>query len=247
MKLLRDNKNKKFPLLLIIISTFLISSILEVDGNTIIGDSIFPAKETQLFLWRITYGNSKPYNAGDKFNFTVNSIGGGIYSSKNCLIVNASLDFFNSSGSKWTNFKNNQFYLAINKSQFFLNLSLFILEGYLFMIPLPINLTLVGESYTIADNYSITDNTIVICSWGMHRGTYTFNANGILTNGKFETNNELFFIMEYGDDSNNSLPPQNNENNNTISSGCIHIFLLILFFSNVIVIIRRMNALSRYN
>ena len=112
-----------------------------------------------------------------KLSFTSESIEKGVHNTIDALIVNCTIQV-SYLPYGWNTYSNNSFYMAANNTQNYLAFEIYI--GGPFVIPTPINLTLVAEaSYPIS--YSIVDNTIILNYGDGSSWEYTYNTKGFLT------------------------------------------------------------------
>lgn len=174
---------KPFVLLgvFILLSLFLIPN---VKPQTVIGESVFPFKEHQSFVWRCVNSTGPKHNINDLTRFTVESIYNETFKSVHCLMVNYSIDEYDVIKGQWIRNQDNLFYLAYNKTENFLNWSAIAYqEANIYLTPTPVNLTLIGDAVESASfwNYTV-DNDMITFDYG--NGTtveLTINSQGIST------------------------------------------------------------------
>ena len=177
-------QHKKPFALLVIFILFTLFLIPYVKPETIIGESKFPFEEDQYFVWRCVNSTGPKHNIDDLTRFTVESIYNETFNSVHCLMVNYSIDEYDVIKGQWIRNQDNLFYLAYNKTENFLNWSAIVYqEANIYLSPIPVNLTLIGDAVESAGlwNYTI-DNDIINFDYG--NGTTVeviINSQGIST------------------------------------------------------------------
>ena len=111
-------------------------------------------------------------------------MGGGLYQPNvHCCLFDVTMEFYNATDATWDTLLNDTRYIAANATQDYIYFREFGHAGVFFFLPIPINLTMLGE-YALSlphyFSYSISGNSITIESY---IGDYilTFNSNGIMT------------------------------------------------------------------
>ncbi|MFW9940722.1 MAG: hypothetical protein ACFFFT_06760 [Candidatus Thorarchaeota archaeon] len=158
-------------------------------STTTIGNTTFPADEGDSYLWKVSSATGPAeLFFGWRINLTIEDIDHGLYLDTNSLIVNCTIDCYNKTGGVWYNDITRKFYMAANISENFIKFGSWLSSGLIiFIIPIPINLNLIGEyldTLVSITGSSVSGNTI-ISSGGVGIYEQTFNSNGILT--KFVT------------------------------------------------------------
>lgn len=163
---------------------------LNAKGATTIGNTTFPVDEGDSYTWKVTSATGVVEEIfGYKIKFTVDDIGQGLDLTTTSLIVNCTIDYYNKTEDLWYNDITRDFYMAANVSENYIRFGDWLHSGpIIFIIPIPINLTLIGEFLETRPDIlvsTVSGNTLISTHSGM--GTYeqTFNSNGILT--KFVT------------------------------------------------------------
>jgi len=194
-------------LCLILLSIFPLYSL----GSTTLGESTFPVEEESEIIWESVNATESWYMDVEFVRFTASTIYNQTYNEKNYLLMNHTLEFYYR--FTWVPRYTNSFYMAYNKTLNFLNYSsegLF--SGNLFVFPIPLNLTLVGETIEKEDdlNCSVIGQKIILDYNG--NGTIieiSVNSAGLstiiekITNGttiyRWELNEEdIIIIVPFG-------------------------------------------------
>ena len=200
---------KKIKFLGLILSfSLIIVSILPINsyGNTVLGESIFPVEVgDDPYIWESVNATEDWYIEVDYIRFTVEDIYNLTYNDNNYLFLNYSLDIYHRFA--WVPLYEDTFYMAYNKTLNFLNYSDAALkEGYLFVFPIPINLSLIQEAIEIGGIFNTSiDGEKLILDYG--NGTvieHTIDSSGFskviekITNGttifRWELNEEKVII-----------------------------------------------------
>ncbi len=164
---------------------------------TVLGQSVFPAKEADRFVWETINATESWYLDVDFVRFTASRIYNETYNSQNYLFMNYTLEFYYR--FNWVPRYENSFYMAYNKTLNFLNWSE---EGYysgnLFLFPTPVNYTLIGEAVKTAGflNYTINGNKIALDYGNNTRIELTINSSGISTIIEKFTNSTTIYRWE---------------------------------------------------
>jgi hypothetical protein len=164
---------------------------------TVIGESEFPAKEQDQFVWESVNATASWYVEVEFVRFTVSRIYNETYNAQNYLFMNYTLEFYHR--FIWVPRYENSFYMAYNKTLNFLNWSE---EGYffgnLFVFPTPVNFTLIGEAVKTHGflNYSI-DGTKISFDYGNNtKIELTINSSGFSTIIEKITNSTTIYKWE---------------------------------------------------
>ncbi len=176
---------------LIAISGFLALFSQNVMAVTTIDDSTFPSETNDEYLWNITKCTGDwaeaGYNVGDYIKVEINDIYPDQKDNVDCLMVDWS--YSTRKGGSWETWINDEYYMSYNYTQNYLNASqdAFFL-GYAFhVVPTPLNLTLIGESFN-QTGYEIDQNANAITFYNSskidgakyYNTTLTFSIGGIL-------------------------------------------------------------------
>ena len=200
---------KKIKFLGLIFSfSLILVSILPINsyGNTILGESIFPVEQDDNpYIWESVNATEEWYIEVDYIRFTVEDIYNLTYNDNNYLFLNYSLDIYHRFA--WVPLYEDTFYMAYNKTLNFLNYSEAALkEGYLFVFPIPVNLSLIQETIEVGGFFNTSvDGEKLILDYG--NGTvieHTIDSSGFskviekITNGttifRWELNEEKVII-----------------------------------------------------
>ena len=111
-------------------------------------------------------------------------MGGGLYQPNvHCCLFDVTMEFYNATDATWDTLLNDTRYIAANATQDYIYFREFGHAGVFFFLPIPINLTMLGE-YALSllpyFSYSISGDSITIESFS-HDFILTFNSNGIMT------------------------------------------------------------------
>jgi hypothetical protein len=180
----KETKNRTHVSILCVLSLFPLLILTPTVLSTTIADTTFPAEVGKRYVWDFT---DPPENKGMKCGFTVDSITQGIDGIHESLIVYGTISTYAPS-TGWGNIVTNMFYLAANETQNYLHFNLNWLNaiyGTPFVIPTPINITLVAEALHAAGGYSTYDYSIdgntITFNTTHYTAKYTFNSGGFLT------------------------------------------------------------------
>lgn len=171
--------------------------ISNVAGTTTQGDTTFGVDKGEELIWKVTGG--VPEYKGFKYNLTIEDIYNGSYMTVDSFIIDATLTLYNKTTDSWMTVIDDAFFVAANETQNFIayesNTSA---GGLYFIIPAPINLTMLGE-YALDTgyfgSYEIDGNKITIES--IFLGTYhiKYNSEGIATKLIAEIFGVTFMVM----------------------------------------------------
>jgi len=189
---------KTFTSVIVIFLTFMILS--SITKAVTIKDSTVSVNINDKYRWIVTKhtpGVPCP-TTGDKYNLTVKNI----YGAGGYLNVDVKLDYFNNTDNTWSTPIDGLF-LTFNET-------LDVIEyqvgpntvwGWVFVIPTPLNLTLIGKYINSTYNgffasMSILNTTLTLVhSVGGSNYKYTYNNNGTLTKFTIELGSLLFHEM----------------------------------------------------
>jgi hypothetical protein len=206
-------KNIK-KLLIVILSIFIIS--ISSTTSALCTDYSYKVNKGEEHIWTVMVGNPAILlSHGSKFRVLVeeNYNGTWIEDSKNYsgTILNYSIEVYS------TFYTNPTWDVVFNGSVIFFNettryfsthfttdwhIALF---GMLFFIPVPINLTWIGDylnktSLILFDDYTINGNTLVMQNVTSNIDfTFDFNENGTLTEYKVSSGGSIGYHIKYGD------------------------------------------------
>lgn len=120
------------------------------------------------------------------------------------MFVDATIKRYNSTTKVWTVDLNNGFYMAANMTINFIRFSSYLENApIIFIIPLPMNLSLIGDylaSRPYIGGYTVSGNTL-ISQHDMGEYQQTFNSEGILTKFVTTVSGEIFgtITLDTGD------------------------------------------------
>ncbi|MFX1316989.1 MAG: hypothetical protein ACFE9T_14095 [Promethearchaeota archaeon] len=167
--------------IIIIVSILLFFSFFSHNGisDTTIGNTTISADVGKTYTWKMTYPSEA---SGVKFAYTFESIEKGVHNTVDALLAYCTIQVYYP-GLGWNTWVNNTLYLAANETQKYLAFGSSM--GGPVVIPTPINLTLVAETFDefFVSNSSIVDNTIIFNYINGNTYEYTFNTEGFLTIG----------------------------------------------------------------
>ena len=192
---MNDKRIYKLSVLLLLIS--LICFPNSFSNATVLGESEFPAEEEDRFVWETVNATESWYLDVEFVRFTVSGIYNETYNSQNYLFMNYTLEFYHR--FIWVPRYENSFYMAYNKTLNFLNWSE---EGYhdgnLFLFPIPVNYTLIGEAIKTAGflNYTVNGTKITLDYGNNTRIELTINSSGISTIIEKITNSTTIYRWE---------------------------------------------------
>lgn len=195
----------------ILTSLILFSSVLtNAKASTTVGDSTFFVEKDEVYIWTITKSPGAPYEKGDKIRLTIEDIGNGTYLTVDVAIINCTIDIYVSDDEQWQPYTPSSPYIYFNETQDYIKITTVMMAslGWIFIIPMPINLTLIAEylntSFPVFDN--VTSETYAnggqVVGEDFGEGTeyiYDYDDNGILTDFKVKGFGSTFYQMEFGD------------------------------------------------
>ncbi len=176
----------------VIIMALLIFS--KITRSVTIGDSTVSVDINDKYYWIVTkHSAGSPFTTGDKYNLSVQNI----YGAGGYLNMDVRLDYYNSTGDTWST-RINGLFLTFNETldEIQYQIGIFFLYGWIFVIPTPLNLTLIGEYFistsgSVIDSMTISDTTLTLDSSTYYfKYIYTYNENGVLT--KFSWVSSIF-------------------------------------------------------
>ena len=165
-------KLTKITLLVLCATSFILPFLSNATFTITQGDTTFGVDEGDTYLWTATGGLTE--YIGYKYELTIEDIYNGSYMTINSYIIEATLRLFN-----------NAFFLAANETLDFIAYNSFMDTSPLFFIlPTPINLTMIGE-YALTTgyyyNYTIDGNQMTLEGTLGFDFISTFNSDGFLT------------------------------------------------------------------
>ncbi len=195
-----------------ITSIFVIILTLMIFSSTIraftIKDSTVSVDINDKYRWLVSkHSTEASYTTGDKFNLSVQNI----YGAGGYLNVDVKLDYYNNTEDTWSTPINGLF-LTFNETLDIIEYQVGTntLWGWVFVIPTPLNLTLIGEyiNSTVGGLFASMSisNTTLTLELGISKYMYTYNETGVLTNFGIESYGTLIheMVIEYdvsnGDD-----------------------------------------------
>ena len=197
MIIMKINRNYWLSALCFLI--FFINIPINSFSNTVLGESVFPAEINDRFIWETVNATESWYTEVDYIQFIVTNIYNETNNDKNYLFVNYTLGYYYKI-SFIPDINSNMFYMAYNKTLNFLNWSV---EGFkngnLFLVPTPVNFTLIGEAVKIAGifkNYSFSGEKIVLDYENSTTIELTIDPSGISTIIERITNGTTIYRWE---------------------------------------------------
>jgi len=201
-------KLMKISLLVLSITSFILPFISNATCNTTQGDTTFSVDEEDSYLWTATGG--LPEYIGYKYELTIEDIYNGSYMTVDSYIIDATLRLYNKTTKNWLTFINNAFFVAANETQDFIVYNSFMVTSPLFfIIPTPINLTMIGEyanSTGFIIDYTIDGNQITLESYLGFIFFATFNSEGFLTEFVMEMLDEVITVFVLGSGGGEAIP-----------------------------------------
>jgi len=195
-------KLMKITLFLFCTTLFLFPFIISATCTTTQGDTTFGVDEGETLVWTATSGS--PELIGYKYNITIEDIYNGTYMTVDSYLIDVTMGEYNKTEDKWSITIDDNFFVAANETQNFIEYTGTLFGAPLwFIIPTPINLTMLGEyavstgSYT---DYTVSGNRIElneILGFGNYKLTY--NSDGILTKHVTEFVGVVILVMVLGE------------------------------------------------
>ncbi len=184
-------KLRKITLLVLCATSFILPFLSNATFTITQGDTTFGVDEGDTYLWTATGGLTE--YIGYKYELTIEDIYNGSYMTINSYIIEATLRLYNNTEKIWLTFINNAFFLAANETLDFIAYNSFMDTSPLFFIlPTPINLTMIGK-YALTTgyyyNYTIDGNQMTLDGTLGFDFISTFNSDGFLTK----------FVMKFAD------------------------------------------------
>ena len=196
--MIKVKNNKNYWLSTICFLIFFINLPINSFGNTVLGESVFPAEINNEFYWETVNATESWYMEVDYIRFTATNIYNETNNDINYLFVNYTLEYYHRAA--WVPEYINSFYMAYNKTLNFLNWSA---EGFqhgnLFLFPTPVNYSLIGEAIKIAgffQNYSTSGEKIVLDYENSTTIELTINSSGFSTIIERITNGTTIYRWE---------------------------------------------------
>ena len=202
-------KLMKITLFLFCTTLFLFPFIFSATCTTTQGDTTFGVDEGETLVWTATSGS--PEVVGCKYNITIEDIYNGTYMTVDSYLIDVTMGEYNKTEDKWSITIDDDFFVAANETQNFIEYTGTLFGAPLwFIIPTPINLTMLGEyavstgSYT---DYTVSGNIIELNEI-MGIGTYklTYNSDGILTKHVTEFFGVVILVMVLGEGGKDAIP-----------------------------------------
>ncbi|MFX1321648.1 MAG: hypothetical protein ACFFAQ_08390 [Promethearchaeota archaeon] len=166
-------KNYKKSLLFLAIILFLMSFLShKAVCDTTLRDTTFYPEIGDKFTWNAP--------GGYKYELTIEDM----YDSNPYFQINTTLRYYNASISTWQFLMYDEFMVGANETQNLINYNIeYVLSAFIFLIPKPINLTMVGEYLitTYYDDYEISGKTLTLDPESFISYAITYNSNGIAT------------------------------------------------------------------
>lgn len=195
-------KLMKITLFLFCTTLFLFPFIFSATCTTTQGDTTFGVDEGETLVWTATGGS--PELIGYKYNITIEDIYNGTYMTVDSYLIDVTMGEYNKTEDKWSITIDDDFFVAANETQNFIEYTGTLSGAPLwFIIPTPINLTMLGE-YAVSTgfytDYTVSGNRIELNEI-MGIGTYklTYNSDGILTKHVTEFVGVVILVMVLGE------------------------------------------------
>ena len=195
--MIKVKNNKNYWLSALCFLIFFINIPINSFSNTVLGESVFPAEINDKFVWETVNATESWYMEVDYIRFTSTNIYNETNNDKNYLFVNYTLEYYYR--NNWLPEYINSFYMAYNKTLNFLNWSA---EGFqhgnLFLFPIPVNYSLIGEAIKLAGlfTYSISGRKIILDYGNSTSIELTINDSGISTIIERITNGTTIYRWE---------------------------------------------------
>jgi len=196
------NQHKALILTMNILLLFTLVSPI-VNGSTTLGDSTFPSENGDYYVWECVNSTGDNHHIGDLIRFTVEFVYNDTFEGTPSLIVNYSIEELYIFGGTWIKDQDNLFYMAYNSTLNFLNWSILTYkEANIYLIPIPTNLTMVGNAIESAGylNYSIDNSKLILDYRNSTTVEITMNSLGISTTIESITNGSTVYKWELDED-----------------------------------------------
>ncbi|MBY9004523.1 MAG: hypothetical protein KGD73_11160 [Candidatus Lokiarchaeota archaeon] len=193
----------KALIILLNLLVFFLLAAPNASGNTTLGDSTFPSEDGDYYIWSCINSTGDNHNIGDLTKFIVEFVYNESFEGKRSLIVNYSVEEYDIIGGSWIRNQDNIFYMAYNNSLNFLNWSSISYKAAnLFLIPIPTNLTLVGDAIKSAGflNYYIDNNKLILDYGNLTTVEITMSSLGVSTVIESITNGSTIYKWELNED-----------------------------------------------
>ncbi|MFX0034301.1 MAG: hypothetical protein ACFE9I_01510 [Candidatus Hermodarchaeota archaeon] len=170
---------------IVVLSVFFILPFFVVNAKctTTIGDTSFPAEVGDVIVWEVLHSAGVSGDVDDMVNFTTEAIYQGQHASVNALLVNCTLGYYDAEASQWTTTYDNNFYMAANETQNYLNVSSHFMDlAILYVIPTPINLSSIAlllSRNPQVTSYEVYSDKVYLYGDKIHK--LWFSSSGILT------------------------------------------------------------------
>jgi len=208
------NQTTRFLIILLIINSF---SIINFKNQIQQSSTELQLQNYEIFNWTVTYC-TEGYSKGDKFRFDITNFEEGLFDSHSCNLLNASLEYYQSSSKNWSIYTNNSHYLAYNNSQGYLELVEYAKEQlFVFYIPSEVTIHSIAENLDVL-SYFIEEKTIKADTGLGIEYEITFNDQGYLDTYLYLKNGILVMKMELGNLNVDDNPPDGFE-----------LFLILIF------------------
>jgi len=182
--------------------------IINTVGITTQGDTTFGLDEGEVLVWTSTGG--VPEYIGNRYNLTIQDIYNGSYMTVDSFIINATLGYYNKTAGLWLTMIDDAFFIAANETQNFIEYeSTVAMAGLYFIIPTPINLTMLGEfavdtGYYVS--YLVEGDRLTIEHFMLGILYITYNADGIATKMVAEMFGITITVMTLGMGGGDEIP-----------------------------------------
>ncbi|MFX1410581.1 MAG: hypothetical protein ACFFA6_09525 [Promethearchaeota archaeon] len=148
-------------------------------GDTKIGNSIVPVEEGDFYKWKMTYCHpnySSIWGVGSYINLTVETIEQGPYGPvAEALLISVTFgEYIKGLNIQYSVYLAN--WIIYNASLHYLYI-----QDYIFIVPIPLNLTLVAEAWG-EPMYTIDGNVFTTNPGSGFDVVYKFNSDGFVTN-----------------------------------------------------------------
>jgi hypothetical protein len=174
----------KLGITFVLLLTF--SFFINVHATTI-EDSSISVKEGQTYNWNYLKA-TQLLNTSDRVRFTIDNIYKGEYMTDNVAVLNATINYFSSYKNAWEVVIENEEFMYFNGTTDFIYYTGFftLVYGWMFVLPNPFNLTLVGDymNATLGGQFTTIltiGNQLVLYDFDDEITlSYLFNDDGLL-------------------------------------------------------------------
>jgi hypothetical protein len=191
-------KLMKITLLVLCIISFVFPFISSAIGATTQGDTTFGVDKGDFYRWTFTSG--PPSLKGFKYNLTIEDIYNGSHLTIDSYIIDATLGFYNKTEKLWHTLIIDSFLVAANETLDFVDYaSVLRYSLFYFIIPTPINLTMIGEysKYSgTSSSYVVSEDQLTLEDLFNLTYILTFNSDGLLIKSVVESEITTVAVLE---------------------------------------------------